>query len=302
MLIWILLILLLLFALGASFYFTYTAMKPDILPLEKQIERSLTNNGFDPAIAELPYEDWQLQGHVGQLQARFYPKGDCGKIVLLLHGYNAPWISMLKYYTLLDSLGYSILIPDHQAQGRSEGRWITYGAIESEDAILWLKELRQRYPAAEISVMGESMGGATALLTAEKCCERDIALAYCVADCPYNDCSDVLEFVGSKRYGFVVKLLMPLVAVWFRLLSGCSIKDASPITHIRKLTLPTLLVHGDADQVVPVTMSRRLAELSPYITYWEAKDAPHASVIACYNEEYRQRMKAFAASLEEVRL
>ncbi len=293
-----LIILLLLFALGGSGYFAYTAMKPNCAPLEEQIQRSLVSNGFDPALAAIPYEDWELASSSSSLlKARFYANGGEKRIVLLLHGYNSPWISMLKYYELLTEQGFAILVPDHQAQGRSPGKWISYGAIESEDAILWLRELQRRCPGAELSVMGESLGGATSLLVAEKCCQRDIPIRFCVADCPYNDCSDELEFVGRRRYGFVVKLLMPLVGLWFRLFSGHSIREASPLRQIESLAVPTLLVHGSADRTVPVAMSRRLAELCPYITYWEAEDAPHAAVIAVYPEEYRRRLERFCGEV-----
>ncbi len=281
-------------ALAASFYFAYTAMKPECHSPEKQIQWSLIEKGFDPKLAEIPFEDWQLKsGRGGSLQARFYPKSDNRNIVLLLHGYNAPWISMLKYFELLDSMGFAILIPDHQAQGRSEGKWISYGAIESEDAVLWMKELRKKYPTAEIAVMGESMGAATALLTAEKCCKRDIAISFCVADCPYNDCKDELKFVGQKRYGILAAMLMPLVGFWFKALSGCKISEASPLNYIDELRVKTLLVHGSGDMTVPVAMSRKLAKLNPNISYWEAEGVGHASVIAECREEYRERMKAF---------
>ena len=294
MIIVIALLLILTFFLVVSGSFAYSAMKPRCRSVENQVEISLRKNGYDLSLVEEPFELWELKK--GRLKARFYPNGNNEKIMLVNHGYNAPWISMLKYYPLLKKLGFAVLMQDHQAQGLSEGKWITYGALESEDGLLWLEEISRRYPEAELSVLGESMGGATALLIAEKAKN----LRFCVADCPYNDMKAELAFVGKRRYPWMpMAVLMPLVGLWFRLLTGCSMKDASPIAHIDQLQIPTLLCHGAKDQTVPVTMSRELAKKSEFITYFESETAFHADVIVKEPEEYERRLLEL---MEEVRV
>lgn len=285
--------------LAVSFYFTVQAIQPNCMSVEKQIQRCLIDNGLDPALAELPCETWRLSSRRGSaLLAHFYPCGDNEKIVLLNHGYNSPWISMLKYYELLHDMGYALLLPDHQAEGESEGKWITYGILESEDGLLWLDELKARYPSAELAVAGESMGAATALLIAE----QHSGLRFCLADCPYSDMTEELNYMGRKRYHLPMDLVMPLVKVWFRLLTGCSMSEASPKNNIQHLQVPTLLVHGTADPTCPVTMSRELSAVNEHITYWEAPDCRHAEVVCRRPEEYRRQMESFLSELEEVSL
>ncbi len=286
------LVILLLLLLVISFFFTYSAIKPNCRTVENQIEHSLRKNGYPVELAEEPFELWELKG--GKLKARFYPCGENTKIMLVNHGYNAPWISMLKYLPMLRELGFAVLMQDHQAQGLSEGKWITYGAIESEDALLWLEEISCRYPQAELSVLGESMGGATALLIAEKA-EN---LRFCVADCPYNDMKAELAFIGKRRYPFLpMGLVMPLVGLWFKVLTGCSMKDASPLYHLDDLKIPTLLCHGAKDQTVPVEMSRELAKKSEFITYYESETAFHADVIVKEPEEYRRKLEEISGEV-----
>ncbi len=285
-------IVLVLLLLAVSFFFTYSAIKPNCRSVENMIDHALRKNGYPVELAEEPFELWELKG--GKLKARFYPCGKNTKIMLVNHGYNAPWISMLKYLPMLRELGFAVLMQDHQAQGISEGRWITYGAKESDDALLWLEEISRRYPEAELSVLGESMGGATALLIAEKAQN----LRFCVADCPYSDMKAELSFVGKRRYPWMpMGLLMPLVDLWFRLLTGCSMKDASPICHLEKLKIPTLLCHGALDPTVPVEMSRELAKKSEFITYFESETAVHASVIVKEPEEYRRRLEEISGEV-----
>ncbi len=291
----ILLLLLAILWLTAAFYFTRQAIKPNCVPVERQIERTLINNGLDTAIVDEPFECWTMTSRRGtKLFARFYDYGG-DTVVLLNHGYNSPWISMLKYLPLLKEQGCSVLIPDHQAEGESEGKWITYGILESEDGLSWLEELSRRFPEKEQAVMGESLGGATSLLIAEKC----PSLRFCVADCPYHDCERELSYMGNKRYHLPMPLLMLTVRFWFKVLTGRSMKEASPLNYIDKLQVPTLLVHGDADQTVPVEFSRELAQKNKNITYWECVAAPHASVIVHAPERYAQELTQLR---QEVRL
>lgn len=292
----VILILFILFSVIAYFV-CISAIKPNCQPVERQIQSSLVENGYSASLAEEPFELWELRGSSGGLlKARFYPWGNNEKIILVTHGYNAPWISMLKYLPMLREFGFAVLMPDHQAQGLSEGKYITYGAIESDDGLLWLEEISRNYPQAELSVLGESMGAATALLIAEK----SDKLRFCVADCPYNDMKAELTFVGKRRYPYMpMGLVMPLVDMWFKILTGCFMKDASPLYHVKKLQIPTLLVHGTADMTVPVEMSRELAKASEFITYFEAENAPHAGVIVCEPEKYREKMQEIC---EEVRV
>ena len=272
--------------LAVSYYFTLQAIKPNCVSVERQIQRTLTDNGLDASIVDEPFEFWTLTSRRGtKLSARFYDYG--GDTVLLLnHGYNSPWISMLKYLPLLKAQGCSVLIPDHQAEGDSEGKWITYGILESEDGLLWLEEISRRFPKKERAVMGESLGGATSLLIAEKCPD----LSFCVADCPYHDCERELSFIGEKRYRLPMKLVMPGVRLWFRLLTGRSMREASPLNFIDKLSVPTLLIHGDADLVVPVDFSRELAPKNKNITYWECHGAAHVMTLVREPQRYAEAM------------
>lgn len=295
MLILILLLIAAAVLLAVGYYFTMTAIKPNCVPVDRQIQRTFTDYGLDTSIVEEPFEEWNLTSRRGtRLYARFYDFGG-DTVVLLNHGYNSPWISMLKYLPLLRSFGCSVLIQDHQAEGESEGKYITYGILESEDGISWLDEISRRFPDKKLAVMGESLGAATALLIAEK--RPD--LSFCVADCPYHDMTRELSYVGAKRYRMPMKLVMPAVGLWFKLLTGRSMKEASPLNFIDQLKIPTLLVHGSGDLVVPVDFSRELSKKNDNITYWECEGAAHACIVALEPEEYSRRM---AALMEEVQV
>ena len=297
----ILLLILFLVLLAIAAYFTVFAIKPNVNSVEKQLAWEQEYHHLDPALAEIPFERWEIRSKRGtKLAARFYPNGNNEKIMLVNHGYNSPWISMLKYLEMLQELGFACLLPDHQAEGDSEGKWITFGVLESEDGLCWLEEISRRYPQAEKSVLGESLGGATTLLIAEKA--KD--LRFCVADCPYNDMADELSYMGRRKYHLPMSIIMPLAKLWFKLLTGRSMEESSPLRLLDELNIPTLLVHGDKDHTVPVEMSRELAKRNANITYWEVPEAPHASVVALHPEEYKAKVAELmekSAEKQEVR-
>lgn len=290
-----LLLLALAVLLGLSYRFVKVFLRTKPTPPEDQLAFEMGRNHLDPEVARLPYERWQLQNDRGEkLVARFYKgeKTDC--VVLLNHGYNATGISMLKYLPLVLELGYSALIPDQQAQGESQGRWITYGILESRDGQGWLDEIRRRYPKAQLAVWGESMGAATSLMMAEQRPE----LRFCVADCPYDQAEAEVAYMAQHK-GHMPGFLTPMCGLWFWILTGLSMKEAGPLRHLDELRVPTLLIHGGADHTVPVVMSRGMDQRSPAIHYWEAPGEPHAHVVAGYPEEYRQRLRTFLEQVEK---
>ena len=76
-------------------------------------------------------------------------------------------------------------------------------------------------------------------------------------------------------------------------------EEASPLNFIDKLRVPTLLIHGDADTVVPVGFSRELAPKNANITYWECKGAGHVLSLVREPQRYAEAMTELR---KEVRL
>src|SRR5262249_62143113 len=60
--------------------------------------------------------------------------------------------------------GSRVLLFDFQAEGESPGAGITFGYLEAKDARAAFDELRRRAPGERVAVLGESLGGAAAVL------------------------------------------------------------------------------------------------------------------------------------------
>ena len=122
----------------------------------------------------------------------------------------------------------------YRGYGGSSGRPSETGLVEDSAAAYAFTIAR--YPAERIVLWGESLGSALALaMAAEK------PVGNIVLEAPFTSAADV----GAQRYWFMpVRLFM---------------KDQfRSDLRVGKVTAPVLVVHGEDDAVVPVTLGERL--------------------------------------------
>lgn len=119
-------------------------------------------------IQTLPHENWQLKSHDGlTLQAVYYP-GTSDKTMIWVHGYTSHAERESAFPGLFyHSLGYNVLIPYQRAHGPSEGKYISFGALEHMDMFGWVEQVNMRHPNGSIVLHGLSMGGGIVLNMAD---------------------------------------------------------------------------------------------------------------------------------------
>lgn len=154
--------------------------------------------------------------------------------------------------------GWSILVPDHRGSS-GHGRAFTvamrerWGEVDASDVVAILGHVHERFDFAPsgTAVVGASAGGLTALGVAAEAAEL---VAACIASYPVADIH-ALES-GTHRFE----------AHYNRTLVGSPAdterrsRERSPVHRAEALArTPLLLLHGDADPVVPVQQSRQLA-------------------------------------------
>ena len=176
-----------------------------------------------------------------KLDALFLPAKDARVTILLAHG-NAGNLShrLDRTIFLQAHLGASVLLFDYRGYGRSEGAPDEEGTYrDARAAYRWLTEVRGISPD-RLVLFGESLGSAVAL---------DLAVGHpcraLVLESPFTSVPDMAQ---------VVLPFLPRAFVR---------TQYDNIGKIARLRVPLLVLHGDADEVVPFTQGRRLFEAAP---------------------------------------
>jgi fermentation-respiration switch protein FrsA (DUF1100 family) len=151
--------------------------------------------------------------------------------------------------------------------------------------------VRQRVKGARIGLLGYSMGAVVSLLGGA----GEPSIEAFVLDSPFSDLRRLLNENLTRMLKLPGDLVSGPVDLWFRLRSGKSMAESSPITILSALEpRPLFFIHGGADPVTGVHHSRLL-----YDNYrgpreiWIVQGAPHTGAYFADRELYVERIAAF---------
>ena len=145
-------------------------------------------------IRQLPHKDLTITSHDGlKLKAVYYP-GATNRTMIWVHGYTSHAERESAFPGLFyHSLGFNVLIPYLRAHGPSEGKYISFGALERLDILRWVDVINEHIPDGQIVIHGLSMGGGIALDVAT----MDMKNVKClVVDAPSYSIEDFLSGVA----------------------------------------------------------------------------------------------------------
>jgi len=208
------------------------------------------------ALSQYPSEDIEIKSFDGlKLHGRLLPLENAKGTILQFHGYRScPDGDFGCAVPLMRSLGYQVLLVDQRAHQQSEGRYITFGILERQDALYWARAMEQRFgPEHPLYFDGISMGAATVLMAASLPLPKSVRGI--IADSGF---SAPRAIIGSviRRLHLPEKPLFWLINLWCRLLAGTSLKAYSVPEAMAHCTIPVLFVHGKKDSLVPWEMTQ----------------------------------------------
>lgn len=211
-------------------------------------------------LAAQPYEPITIQSRDGLRLFGKYYAGQPGKpLILFFHGYRSTGERDASGgFWYCRERGYSLLMVDQRAHGQSEGKTITFGVKERWDCLDWVNEALRRFGEnTQILLSGISMGAATVLMAAELPLPEQVKGIW--ADCGFAAPEDILRDT-IRRWRWPEKLVYPLVVLSARWLGGFRIDEATALESVRHAKVPILLIHGEADKIVPCRMARELRD------------------------------------------
>jgi non-heme chloroperoxidase len=105
---------------------------------------------------------------------------------------------------------------------------------------------------------------------------KDLAIIYFGADRPGANIPEAL--INSC---WSQQMLAGFPAAYFQIKA---FSETDMTEDLKKIDVPTLILHGDADQIVPIGNARRSAKLIPNAILKEYPGAPHAIISTAKNE------------------
>lgn len=212
---------------------------------------------LDPRVVGPSPRPWSVTTADGlTLRGFYYPTEQRRHLIVLLHGLRASWYEVAGVGHDLHQRGYDVLVFDFRGHGKSGKSRVTMGRRERGDvraALAWAK--REGFTPDRIGWVGFSMGASTLLM--EGADNPDIRAA--VVDSPFGNLPEVLDEQLSEHSN-LPRFFNPGILTAADLAFGVRTRDLVPIRSARKWSgRPLLLIHGEADSIVPVRQARLLA-------------------------------------------
>ena len=182
--------------------------------------------------------------------------------VIVAHGYRSKpsWVASIGMHFYKEK-GYNVLIPSMRATEESEGKYIGMGWLDKDDIIGWINKIILKDKNAKIILHGSSMGAATVLMASGEKLPSNVKAI--IADSSYTSVWDIFKSELKARFNLPSFPLMQMFRLITIIQAKYDIKGASVIDQVKKSNTPTLLIHGDADDFVPVTMEPEIYNAIP---------------------------------------
>lgn len=288
-------------AIGTAYFYRRT-MKRGKAKTERTIKMAGTDwNQHMPLIQERkahmlsqPHEDIYMKSADGlKLHATYFPNGETKKAVICFHGYTSEgmsdYIGLSDYYL---KRGYSMLLPDARAHGKSEGEYIGFGCLDRMDVLGWIRWLiNQCGEDVQILLHGTSMGGATVLMTSGLQLPEQVKGI--ISDCAFTSPKYVFTHVLNTMYHIPAFPMIQIADFVNRKKAGYGLDECNAAREVRKAQVPILLIHGDADGFVPSSMCDEIYENCPNAKKLIIKGAAHAESYYKDIEAYENGMNEF---------
>ena len=210
------------------------------------------------------------------------PTGDTkAPMVIMVHGFasskNARTVTKLA--GSFDQLGISSFRFDIWGHGESEGKFEDITITEAVDDILQAIAFLKSQGYAKIGLVGSSFGGISSIMAASKT-DKLFALAL---KSPVSDYGEVeLLILGEKGIqewkdrGYTHYTNGEGKALRLKYSFYEDFKNNDAYQAATKIKIPTVIVHGDQDEIVPLGQSIKISKLIPNCKLVIVKGAMHS--------------------------
>jgi hypothetical protein len=207
-------------------------------------------------------------------------KGGLGGVVLYLHGNGSNVGANVEHANRFHQLGLSVFAIDYRGYGKSQGDFPSESQVYEDAQLAWDYLVQQRgVNPHQIYIYGHSLGGAIAIDLAV----RHPEAAGLIVEGSFTSTRAMVDFQKGLFWLFPIDWLLT--------------QRFDSLSKVDRLQMPVLFIHGTADNVVPVEMTKKLFDAAPepkqlYIV----PDGGHNNVAQIGGAEYLQIVSQFLGS------
>ncbi|MFK7852293.1 MAG: alpha/beta hydrolase [Akkermansiaceae bacterium] len=209
------------------------------------------------------------------------PSGETLGTLLILHGRKGIKENYLAVADRFCAVGLRCMIPDLPGHGANQEENATYGIHEAEMILDGYREITEslKIQPKPCAILGQSMGGSVAMHVAT---EAESPFEALIIVSSFDRLEGVIQYQTSNLLGRTLgqAVQTPASAIyWWK--TKVNISDINPAEKAVSLQIPALVIHGDADRVVPTSAGRSLYKNIPDINrkQWiTVPGAEHANI------------------------
>jgi uncharacterized protein len=206
--------------------------------------------------------------------------------LLYLHGTFRNLYYNHRKMEALRSAGFAVLAVEYRGWGDSSVITPSEATIDADAQVAWVELVRRQPDPKKRVIFGHSMGTGVAVELASGLSQQSHSqqnYAGLILEASFTRLPDVAKEVG----------VLGTVASWF------ATQEFNSVAKINNVTVPILMMHGTADNTVPIVLGRRLFEASsPGQAQWvEFEGGSHSGLDAEAPQRYAQAVRGLIQKL-----
>ena len=226
---------------------------------------------------DLNYHDVSFESALGTLTGWHIPE-DTNHWIIGIHGHRSYRTETMRFVPTFQKCGLNVLLSDYRNDENApidKGGYHMFGLTEwpdLESAVNFCKA----NGAEKIFLMGHSMGGAILMKYLLESPTASI-ISGAILESPALDLNKIIEMKAAEIPLLPRGAEYPVKKLVSRMV-GLRWEDLNYLKRTEELSTPMLLIHSQADETVPVSLSDQLATQRPdIVTYLRLENALHAA-------------------------
>ena len=170
------------------------------------------------------------------------------KCAVILQGRSESLIYSYYFADVYYKNGYNILVVDLRAHGLSDGKYVTAGINESNDLVLWIKLINEKFNITNFTLHGICIGGAAAVFTYVKLKNEGSSLVKMIV----TDGLFISYYELFKAHSIAYKapIIPAIYAVFFLIFILAKARPFKeiPIKYMKDIDIPILFIWSAMDK------------------------------------------------------